>query len=192
MIIKLHRIVHVLAPTANSPLRFEAISGDPSSLGKTEIFRCSEDIYNAVLGSRSEDGNVTRPGLRGLHRHHALVHLRQVEVSGKKKQNEVYAVDLIPTKFFDGNSGSVEAREARKSGMVVVYNPEHLGFRVDVPYLGLSYRDMFTMLGELRQKIVAEENKAQFFTLSNGDKATRVDETTWRVSNPKPFVDRGF
>ena len=180
---RLNRIVHIIAPTGEkSKHRFEAISGERATAGRVEYPRCTPEMYRQIKGT--SDAKTIRPGLRGRLRHFLLARCVE-EKNGDTVEPVAVGFDLIPMRYFIHHSGPVECKTARKEGMILEWIEDYKGFRIDNAELGMSQRDLETVLDEIRKKMGARRN----LKTSNGYEVTRIDEATLRVKNPKPYVE---
>ena len=144
------RFMHVVAPKDGAPLRLQAVSED----GKLITAKCSEPIYQRVLGERrSENGSKIHLGLRQLTRVKFRAHIDE--------NDTIVALDLIPNRMFVSGAAPRAAGDAIKKGFDIHIDEDLNGFDVwsedaqtgdpiRVGYAGLSERDLCTILDDLR------------------------------------------
>lgn len=171
-------------PSKPPGLFADTILGDPSHPGLYYEPACSPHIFKAILGEESDNGRRTKGGLMREPSYNFLARFKNREVNGVEFE-EIVGVDLIPTRFFRGKSGPVPAKEARKEGFDLVWEPDYLGFRVRQVELGMTQRDLEFLLDEVRRAPM----KKRTFNTTTGHTVNKVDDLTLRVKNRAPYTE---
>jgi hypothetical protein len=145
------RFVHVASKPDATPLRLQAVSEQ----GKLITAKCKANVYKRVLGERhGEKGNLFNLGLRNL---------TQVQFRAHYDQNdEICAIDIVPNRYFLSGAAPRVAGDNSKKGFDIHVDEDLNGFdvwsedpntgeKVRVAYAGLSDKQLYALLDELRK-----------------------------------------
>lgn len=148
----LGRLIHVVAPEAGKPPKFQAV-GDAEA--RVLTLPCTQQIYNAVLGTKDPGSTKFDLGLRKLTR----VKFRALQTADKT----VVGFDIIPNRMFVSGVAPAAAGRARKSGFEIRWSEACGGYDVytedpdtgesqRIAYAGMSETMLCELLDALRDR----------------------------------------